>query len=443
MTKLSLSIIGLFLFNFMLMLNSLAQVNNVELDQDFKVGDAVSFFDPDFDQENRVMGLITKIFQETIDGKTQKVIQVLHARFFINYNITSKVLPNLRKSTTSKNYFTELFKILERRKLNLPLRANHFDFVPNKFRIPARYFVEENFNTPLQLEGWPLIPEIENPEKICDTNVKLINDTTPLGPRSELMHLEFNKKHFPTLSHDFKTIKLNKKDYLVLTRQVSEFTKKPIAYLGSMPTLREVIILDPQSPKMIELKNELYDVLKTLPKENGVIAYQVAFPKVVEFLRAKLFNPDFPPSKLEAKTDQFIENWEHTEKGQHAKGFVDLAGELTQDVIPLEEFIEHKLGICRHHALALCFLVDSMIQDKLIDQGKIRLTRDNVPTANNRMGGHSWTTFVSSDFSSIWHIDSLWNLVLDLKQIQNRLYLNQQYSKEAITKIIRDLGKNL
>ena len=59
--------------------------------------------------------------------------------------------------------------------------------------------------------------------------------------------------------------------------------------------------------------------------------------------------------------------------------------------VGLEIFLKNKVGVCRHQALFLGYLIEKMVEDKYL-RGKVSVDRNYDPDK----GGHSWVRYVNS-----------------------------------------------
>jgi len=209
---------------------------------------------------------------------------------------------------------------------------------------------------------------------------------------------------------------------LFLTPIIDEaIPEGPFRYPGSRP--REVIIVDPEnSPRLDQAYRALEGRIEGLYRNNlkngefGKEAAQILGSGASE-------DSKFWPKPTKPKTDssgcfgiteeQILETvfWYVREElfdlslcnERLVQLFIhSLYPDETEPEIPLETFLEHKIGVCRHIALATTCLVDRLVKEGWLE-GEALLIRANCPT-----GRHAWTLFLSEE--GAWHLDSLWGI---------------------------------
>lgn len=164
---------------------------------------------------------------------------------------------------------------------------------------------------------------------------------------------------------------------LFLTPIIDEaIPEGPFRYPGSRP--REVIMVDPEnSPRLDQAYRELEQRIEGLTEEQ-------ILETVFWYVREELFD-------LSLCNERLVQLFIHS-----------LYPDETEPEISLETFLEYKIGVCRHTALATTCLVDRLVKEGWLD-GEALLIRANCPT-----GRHAWTLFLSEE--GAWHLDSLWGI---------------------------------
>jgi hypothetical protein len=89
-------------------------------------------------------------------------------------------------------------------------------------------------------------------------------------------------------------------------------------------------------------------------------------------------------------------------QNRDAGNFVTINGEIHQGTF-LSDYIKHRCGICRHHALINAIILGFLVKAKLLPEGEVRHFRNDVNTFGT---GHSVATYVRPN-GEIWVIDSL------------------------------------
>ncbi|NGX37577.1 MAG: hypothetical protein K1000chlam2_00733 [Chlamydiae bacterium] len=171
----------------------------------------------------------------------------------------------------------------------------------------------------------------------------------------------------------------------------------PFSYPGLYS--REVIVVDPENSPLLEnayldLKSQLHETFT----EKDILQTTLLY------VRENLFD-------LELCTDQNVIRF--------LLQFMDKGPE-----IPLETFLEKKIGVCRHLALTTTYLLERLTKDRLLD-GKAYLIREQIPS-----GRHGWTLFLSQ--SGAWHLDSYWEILENGKTDAGFFHLCQKYGKRTM-----------
>lgn len=248
-----------------------------------------------------------------------------------------------------------------------------------------------------------------------------INQTIcrPSGPKTVFMVAQLGKGSLLNYDPKRQTLLHQNTSYYILKGSTRNISKKPIVYISSFPTVREIISLNPlHSPVLKNLYHRLFFLLKEKTP------LQKALEITTSFIKEEVFSSKQSLEQLDA----FIEEWKQTHPRTDftpTKEGEDLA------VIPLDDFLRARMGVCRHFALAAAYLLD-----RLLPSGHVHVVRDIIDTPL-LYGGHAWNIFVSEDGLDAWHIDTYWDIIKDLNSPQDRTFLYQAYGKEAIDREIQ------
>ena len=173
----------------------------------------------------------------------------------------------------------------------------------------------------------------------------------------------------------------------------------PFSYPGLHP--REVIVVDPEhSPLLQKAYLELKSQLRESFSQRDIL--QTTFL----YVRENLFD-------IEICTEQNI--------AQFINQFPTKEPE-----IPLDVFLEKKIGVCRHFALVTTYLLEQLTKENLLE-GQAYLIREQIPS-----GRHGWTLFISR--SGAWHIDPYWEIFENGKTDAGYFHLCQKYGKRTMEK---------
>lgn len=227
--------------------------------------------------------------------------------------------------------------------------------------------------------------------------------------RTKMMFNNMKKHQWLTFRKhgDKNYLSLNSKQYLIIERWTTDFCTEAMISVGASLE-REIILLDPQHA---ELKKRYKD-LKSRIKKN--LPLQDVFNTIIAYLRKKIFTA----KDLNNGVKEIANNW----TGDKYKG---------HPIIPLQHFLNLGVGVCRHHALAVAYLLNCLMNDELIPQGRIYHCRDNVPN-----GAHVFIIFQPfNQPNSLYLLDSLWNIQADiLSKNPSELSKLTNYGQKVIEK---------
>ncbi|MHB1949722.1 MAG: hypothetical protein ACYCQI_16610 [Gammaproteobacteria bacterium] len=203
------------------------------------------------------------------------------------------------------------------------------------------------------------------------------------------------------------TMKINDKEEKVqiLDGHVTNFRRHKLVAIGAYT--REIILLDPES----KLLNEAYDTIKEYihmgkMNPNDVIIF------LISFLRHSVFYNKASEEKITELAST------------HSVGVFN-----DEPIVPISAFFENGLGICRHHALLLCYFLDRLQHEGHFPKGTVYHHRDLIEG-----GAHIWVMFQRSQ-GSLYLIDSMFDIVrrFDVKDKK----LLRCYGKKALDECIK------
>lgn len=204
--------------------------------------------------------------------------------------------------------------------------------------------------------------------------------------------------------------KIENIEYRILDGHVNDFTSENIVSMGAHPShTREYLLLSPQSAFL----NAQYNLLRNrITHLNEMEILRVIIP----FVRESFSYDSQDTENLTNRFSQFTASM--------------TAAENAVPAIPLDEFIIHKLGVCRHHALFTAYSLDKLKKDKLL-MGDIHHHRANM-TRNGHTAGHVWVIYHSNITQKLYLIDSFWNEdIFDLTEDREKLH-GRQYSENIL-----------
>lgn len=299
----------------------------------------------------------------------------------------------------------------------------------------ANKLFQENFNlNPKKNHEIPDFAQLLHPYL---NNANPLVKSTPLEERKDLEGAGTRtKKAFVFLEklQDFKEghIIFDGIKYTPITSHQFGLSTGQFVSSGSFSS-RELVLVDfEQSPHLQEHYNELVSLLESA-KKNGTLNPSTEVSTLLQIIKTYVRTEIFPtcnnPS-LENETEQAIEEY----RTNHPDSRLMLKDEKDSvSVVPIDYFVEKKLGVCRHHALVTALLIDRLISehgDSLIPNGVVQHVRDIIKTDNEAFA-HVWLTLVESNGTK-WHIDTLWDMVEDLSDSTGVDNLKKIYGPTAI-----------
>ena len=169
-----------------------------------------------------------------------------------------------------------------------------------------------------------------------------------------------------------------------ITRNTRDFHISPLCSAGAgASNKREILYLNPSSLRMrlsyIKLLGKLkekniWDIAEPEKAPDPAIILQAVFELTRELLAPHGDN----------------------------KGRVRSLRKGRKKVIPLDDFIEEKTGVCRHHGLLNAYFLSILVAMDVL-KGEVICHRQNLRTA--RSGAHSWVVFKSEE-GKLYSLDS-------------------------------------
>jgi len=185
-----------------------------------------------------------------------------------------------------------------------------------------------------------------------------------------------------------KTLQIGLKQYGLLCS--TRFIGSPVS-ISRIPNRREIIYYNESSKTL----NRLYQQLKE-------DCQQFKIEKVIEILTR--FVRDQLPSYEQDLVDNVVRTL--------FKHRIAFQGEFYEEIpaVNLKRFLEKGVGVCRHHAMFTCYLLQRLQQDNLLPEGKIIHYRTTMKNRN----GHSFVLIQDVIANCVYIIDTILNLKLIL-----------------------------
>lgn len=235
----------------------------------------------------------------------------------------------------------------------------------------------------------------------------------PLGIRTQQMHIRMEEDDWPVISEGNKRyLEVGGNKFRIADGSVTDFISEPIVSIGA-GLGRELIILDQSSATLKQNYQLLKNKLTALPQPTSI---ETVIEATMQAVR-QMLNAD-SPNDLEKTLNNFCDNKAKDGKSLKYKD---------RPVITMGEFVRAKVGVCRHHALLMSYLLNQAQKDGLLPSGKIHHTRDNV-----KAGPHVWVTYLPANSQAIYLADSLWNRLVDLNTTSNTDNKVRGYGSEVL-----------
>ncbi len=217
--------------------------------------------------------------------------------------------------------------------------------------------------------------------------------------------------------------------YRILTGALEDFSLYPVVSIGQNPSHREIIAYHPDlSPKLSEAYKRF--ITASFPQKktlNTSAELSELFLNLIKFIREELFI-------IELCKDEhlltFIGRWTHNKKLSISDFTLNDSYHLLP-IVPLDDFVEAGIGVCRHFALVSTYFIDRLCKDGYLS-GNVFYVRDKIASRLMIGASHAWSIFVSTDKAQNWHIDSYINTLCDLTDPKDFETLCEFYGESAI-----------
>jgi hypothetical protein len=207
--------------------------------------------------------------------------------------------------------------------------------------------------------------------------------------------------------------------FIILNSQRTDFVSRPIVSLGEQifkSNSREGIILDPKSAT---LENIYTGIIRILPQCSSLL-------KMLDIVLGAFKN-------LFLHTHQL-----HLDKVVRGRTTDSISpkneGEICH-LVPLQAFLQEQTGVCRHHSLLACYLIDRLIKGNRLPAAAVHQVRGHVRGGD----GHAWVMIKKKNGEWI-HFDSQWKIIRAIDQ-DGYTALCNEYTQEAIDGALKKLNE--
>jgi hypothetical protein len=211
-------------------------------------------------------------------------------------------------------------------------------------------------------------------------------------------------------------------DFVILDEQTEEISQTPLVSIGSNPSSREILLLDPlNAPLLEEHYHELLEISAGRTQESALLK------ESTRFIRERLFNPHLSSGE---EVDAFVHTWISSQE-RTREDFTEVQEGILVPVIPLEAFIQARVGTCTHHALTAAYFIDRLMREGLLPQGTHHYIREEIHFRDLH-GRHAWNLYLPDDHSALWHLDVQWGIIKNLKDPLDLISLYHIYGDSII-----------
>lgn len=205
--------------------------------------------------------------------------------------------------------------------------------------------------------------------------------------------------------------------YEVVSMKLSDFTGRPVASIGSN---REILTLTPSSRTLLRMFSFLREkIQQEFPPSQDPVPTLHILNKVREFVA----NDIFPPL-TDGALEQLLEFVQEKERTGYV---VTTSTGQKVPLISIDDVIHAKnIAFCRHHALLTAHLVQRLVREGILPKGIVKHMRFNMDDS-----AHAWVNFYTEDGKK-YHIDTLWDVLVEFSDPHHRQCLAEAYGKEII-----------
>jgi len=208
------------------------------------------------------------------------------------------------------------------------------------------------------------------------------------------------------------------KQYPIATRLTEKFYKTDLASVGGGINNREIILVD---------KNELDTIYEELKRRLKL-----------KNLFIKDNNKDIHAvTKVLTDVHKFIANKFKSNTNETVR---PVPTEESQRYVHLSDYIKSNKILCRHYGLLNCFLLDYLIQEKILPPGRVCYFREKLTGKSSQGVPHLWTLYLPEGYlhnnksQVIFNVDSSLNNIV-LIDADSILHLQNTYGEATVQEI--------
>jgi len=265
-----------------------------------------------------------------------------------------------------------------------------------------------------------------------DTTLTEASKTHTMTERLELLKED---KDYPS---GLDSLRYKGENWKVLSLNLSaqiNMAKDRFISVGEGVINREMILFDPAlSPELDKFYTEQLLQDEFLLKKRS-LKMQLAYISRTVYLSFK----DFRGVGEENLLNAFVKKWKRDNPiTKNPESYFTVEGvSLSAPIIPIDEFIKEKVGICRHRSLISGYFIARLKEERpdLFDRdGRILHMRSALEDKT----GHAWLWYQPNDGSPIIHIDPMWDSVVTLDE-----GIHDEYSSRPYIQTLKERVKNL
>lgn len=222
-------------------------------------------------------------------------------------------------------------------------------------------------------------------------------------------------KNFNNYDSTNQILPINGIDHQVVSSATTQFADNllPLVSCGASKS-REFVLFDPKNSPILQRRyRKLFKILDAhIQQTKSRLSPEDLLSLTMSYMKSSVF----PSSRhLDSKMKKLLDTAKRDDDAQQ--------------YLPIDLFLDKKLGVCRHHALVAAYFLDRFIQhhpEKCTFIGKVQVMRDDI-----KGGAHAWLTLVCSG-DKTFCFDSLNGIQGNLANKEFHEMLSKDFGSPAV-----------
>lgn len=226
------------------------------------------------------------------------------------------------------------------------------------------------------------------------------------------------------------TFTFKEKKYVMVNNKTVFNRQDCFASVSKSEVSREIILLDPNSKYL----DETYQAFKKQNKDLLKNKIRV----ISKLAQLEIWAKKFLNLNEKENMDVVVKKW--LEDGGDTIAY---GNNKQVAVIPLEYFIKNKTAVCRVYSLCLFYMLNRLIEDKILPRGKAHHFQSIVSYDNNRPGSHAFAVFHDTKNKESYVIDPMFKITSSITKNKDTSlkYVTTEY-KVNLSKYYGPIVKN-